>query len=150
MDNFEFKSNAKIFKEAKDEAVQRGLIAIGMAIEGYAKMKTPVGTPESTGIPGYMGGTLRNSISYATKKHKGKTIKVTKEESQATKANHGGKKMDFANDEDDSVLIGTNVFYAPYVEMGTSKTKAQPFLKPAITDHMQEFKGLILTELKKG
>lgn len=29
-------------------------------------------------------------------------------------------------------LIGTNVEYAPYVELGTSKMAAQPFLLPAL------------------
>lgn len=36
--------------------------------------------------------------------------------------------------------IGTNVEYAPYVEYGTSKTQAQPFLKPAANDHTEEYK----------
>jgi HK97 gp10 family phage protein len=29
--------------------------------------------------------------------------------------------------------VGTNVEYAPYVEFGTSKMSAQPFLRPALT-----------------
>lgn len=32
------------------------------------------------------------------------------------------------------VEIGTNVSYAPYVEFGTSKTRAQPFLLPAVAE----------------
>lgn len=35
---------------------------VGIKAEKYAKALAPVGTPESTGIPGYIGGTLRNSI----------------------------------------------------------------------------------------
>ena len=31
-----------------------------------------------------------------------------------------------------SVDIGTNVEYAPYVEFGTSRRRAQPFLRPAL------------------
>ncbi len=30
------------------------------------------------------------------------------------------------------VIVGTNVEYAPYVEYGTSRSVAQPFLRPAI------------------
>lgn len=29
-------------------------------------------------------------------------------------------------------VIGTNVTYAPYVELGTSTTRAQPYLRPAL------------------
>lgn len=47
-----------------------------------------------------------------------------------------------------TAYIGTNVEYAPYIEMGTVNTKAQPYLKPAITDHIQEYKNIIEQELK--
>ena len=45
------------------------------------------------------------------------------------------------NDED-SAYIGTNVEYAAYVEYGTSKTVAQPFLEPAATQHSEEYKAI--------
>ena len=32
----------------------------------------------------------------------------------------------------DEVIVGTNVEYAPYVEYGTSRSIAQPFLRPAV------------------
>jgi HK97 gp10 family phage protein len=48
------------------------------------------------------------------------------------------------------VYIGTNVEYAPYVEMGTVRTKAQPFLKPAATEHSQTYKGILESEYKNG
>ncbi len=46
--------------------------------------------------------------------------------------------------------VGTNVEYAPYVEYGTSKTKAQPFLEPAVTDHVDEYKRIAENFLKNG
>ena len=46
--------------------------------------------------------------------------------------------------------IGTNVEYAPYVELGTSKQKAQPYLKPAATEHSAEYKRLMESALKNG
>lgn len=46
--------------------------------------------------------------------------------------------------------IGTNVEYAPYVELGTKRTKAQPYLRPAIADHVDEYKQIIQDELKGG
>lgn len=47
-----------------------------------------------------------------------------------------------------TAYIGTNVEYGPYVEMGTVNTKAQPYLKPAIADHIQEYKSIVEQELK--
>ena len=39
-----------------------------------------------------------------------------------------------------AVYIGTNVEYAPYVELGTSKQKAQPYLRPAATEHGNQYR----------
>ena len=47
-----------------------------------------------------------------------------------------------------TAYIYTNVEYAPYVEMGTKKMAARPYLKPAIADHIQEYKNTIEQELK--
>ena len=38
--------------------------------------------------------------------------------------------------------IGTTVEYAPYVEFGTVKAKAQPFLRPAAEDHTDKYKAI--------
>lgn len=46
------------------------------------------------------------------------------------------------------VIIGTNVEYAPYVELGTRRQKAQPFLKPAANDHYSTYKGIFLKHLR--
>ena len=50
--------------------------------------------------------------------------------------------------EEEAVYIGTNVEYAPYVEFGTRRTKAQPFLKPAVQDHAEEYKRIAESFLK--
>lgn len=51
---------------------------------------------------------------------------------------------------DDSVAayVGTNVEYAPHVELGTKRMKAQPFLKPAVANHQSAYKRIIRDELK--
>ena len=49
--------------------------------------------------------------------------------------------------DDKSVTIGTNVEYAKYQELGTSRMKAQPFLEPGIMNNMDEYKGIIRNEL---
>lgn len=43
---------------------------------------------------------------------------------------------------DKAVHVGTNVEYAPYVELGTKRQKAQPYLRPAITNHISEYKEI--------
>lgn len=45
------------------------------------------------------------------------------------------------------VIIGTNVEYAPYVELGTRHQKPQPFLKPATNDHYSTYKGIFRKHL---
>ena len=49
--------------------------------------------------------------------------------------------------DDRSVTIGTNVEYAKYQEIGTSRMKAQPFLEPGIMNNMDEYKEIIRNEL---
>ena len=48
----------------------------------------------------------------------------------------------------ETVYIGTNVEYAAYVEMGTVNTRAQPFLRPAVSNHGSVYRSLIEDELK--
>lgn len=48
-----------------------------------------------------------------------------------------------------SVYIGTNVEYAPYVELSTSRTKGQPFLRPAAKDHENTYRKIFESNLKK-
>lgn len=45
------------------------------------------------------------------------------------------------------VVIGTNVEYAPYVELGTRHQKPQPFLKPAANDYASTYKGIFRKHL---
>jgi len=38
--------------------------------------------------------------------------------------------------------VGTNVHYAPYVELGTVKMKAQPYLRPALDENKNKLGDL--------
>lgn len=56
-------------------------------------------------------------------------------------------------EDDKSVLIGTydeEVPYALYVEVGTHKMAAQPYLKPAAADHKGEYRKIIEDALKNN
>ena len=137
--------------EEMEEQVGRALEAIGLQAEGYAKLLCPVDT-----------GLLRNSITYAVagdypaqRDYKsnsshastpatqragtaGKAIKIKK-----------GKYTKKASKEDKmAVYIGSNVEYAAFVELGTRRTKAQPYIKPAVMDHGGEYKKIVKEFLK--
>ena len=43
--------------------------------------------------------------------------------------------------------IGTNVEYGKYVELGTRRMSAQPYLKPAATGHTQTYRNIVKDEL---
>lgn len=49
-----------------------------------------------------------------------------------------------------AVYIGTNVEYAPYVELGTSRQKAQPFLRPAASGHGAQYRQVLKKALGGG
>lgn len=49
----------------------------------------------------------------------------------------------------DTAYIGTNVEYAAYQELGTSKMPAHPYLRPAVENHVDVYKKLLTDELKK-
>ena len=51
--------------------------------------------------------------------------------------------------DEDTEVIGTNVEYAPYQELGTSKMAAHPFLRPAAEGHTEEYKAMIVREMSK-
>lgn len=49
--------------------------------------------------------------------------------------------------EGNAAYIGTNVYYAPYVEMGTQHTRAQPYLRPAIINNIDTYKQIVKNTL---
>lgn len=50
--------------------------------------------------------------------------------------------------DDNAVYIGTNVEYAPYVEYGTARQEAQPFLRPAATRHGDTYRTIVEAHLR--
>jgi HK97 gp10 family phage protein len=51
---------------------------------------------------------------------------------------------------EDAVYVGTDVEYAPYVELGTRRTAAQPFLRPAATGHGPTYRSILERNLEEG
>lgn len=129
--NIQFTDNSKEVLEAMQQAAVRALEKCGLTAEGYAKKLCPVDT-----------GNLRNSITHTV------------------------------DEEEPAAYIGSAVEYAAYVELGTGKyvsggrptpwvyqdekgnwhrtngQKAQPYLKPAVSDHANTYRKIIEDELK--
>ena len=126
--------NSHIFRKAKDEAVERALIAIGMTAERHAKERCPVDT-----------GRLRNSITYATKTYSG--VGSYTDKNGASYSDASAK----ANPEDGTVCVGTNVEYAQTVETSDSMghiSGAAHFLRDAAASHGDEYKRIAEAQLK--
>lgn len=90
--------------------VKRVVAHNGAELQEKAQEKAPVGTPESTGIPEYIGGTLKRSIGIELR--------------------DGGM----------TVEVEPTAHYAPYVELGTRLMNARPYLKPAYEEQKKKFK----------
>ncbi len=125
--------NSAEFIAAMKTAALAALEECGLTAEGFAKLLCPVDT-----------GNLRNSITHQV------------------------------NSGEPAVYIGSNSEYAAYVELGTGKyvpggrptpwvyqdahgnwhlthgQRAQPYLKPAVADHLSTYKSIIEGELKNG
>lgn len=52
--------------------------------------------------------------------------------------------------DEKAVYIGTNVEYAEFVELGTSNQKEQPFLRPAATDHVEQYRVIARKNLQNA
>lgn len=56
--------------------------------------------------------------------------------------------------DENTEVIGSNVEYAPYVELGHhtrsgSMVKAKPYLRPAIENHRSEYRKIVEAEFRK-
>ena len=111
--------------DAKNNAVEKALEMIGLKAEAYAKLLCPHDT-----------GLLRNSITHAVSGQSPAIGSYHADRGDGSGSYSGSMPNDFF---DKAVYIGTNVEYAPYVEMGTQRTRAQPFIKPAATGHAEEY-----------
>jgi HK97 gp10 family phage protein len=124
------------------EKAKKRLLAIGFSIEREAKLScTEQGIVDT--------GRLRASISTNwtdSGLDRGKTSSYT----GGTK-NEYGKQMEKVDSVSDGigapqeqgdrfeVVVGSNVYYAPFHEFGTSKMGARPFMRPAF----EKYKGII-------
>ena len=121
--------------------INKALEICGLTAENYAKKLCTVDT-----------GLLRNSITHALAGEPAAISTYSADKAKGNKPVQTGEYSDSAPEESDpskmAVYIGTNVEYAPYVELGTVAQQAKPFLKPAAADHASQYRGTIEQVLK--
>lgn len=131
----EFVDNSDAVLDKLQASKRRGLLRCGLTGDGYAKDLCAVDT-----------GLLRNSTTHALS-GEAPAITTYRSDDGSTSGSYSGVAPD---DGELSVYIGTNVNYGPNVELGTTKQKAQPFLKPAVANHAQTYKNIMEDELKNA
>lgn len=147
--DIKFTDNTPRLLEALDSWAERVLTIWGMTVQDYAQLLVPTGTADSTGIEGYVGGALKQSLTYA---------------------------LDLAKK---TVTIGSNLFYSVYVELGTgvhatngngrktpwvwkdfngkwhftrgmrAANEGKGFLRPAVEEHIDELREIAVEEGNK-
>lgn len=160
MSSIEVVSHKAEVLHATERKMKAAAMMIGGTVEGHAKELCPVDT-----------GLLRNSITYAIG---GSQPNTTSYQSNHVDKNrhrieveHGFYAGEAPRDADDevTVYVGTNVQYAPYIELGHSqevgryvpalkaklkkgRVEAKPFLRPAMENFRDEIKQIIEMCLK--
>lgn len=124
----EITDNSEELLEALEKASDRALIAVGMEAETNAKhLCTAVDT-----------GRLRNSITYATSNsHSNPVSPATAEDSEV--------KEDVP---EKTVVIGSNVFYAPFIELGHHSYPGLHFLKNAVANYQDKYLEIIKADME--
>lgn len=49
---------------------------------------------------------------------------------------------------ENAVYVKTDVNYAGFVELGTSRQKPQPYLRPAVSNHIDEYRAIVKRNLE--
>ena len=162
--DIKYVNNSAEVKAALKKALERGLEKCGLVAEGYAKKLCTVDT-----------GLLRNSITHALSGEPAAISTYCADKAKGNKPVQTGEYSGSVPEESDpskmAVYIGTNVEYAPYIELATGRhtsggrpTKwvykddkgthmtgghqAKPFLKPAAADHAAKYRKIMEDEMK--
>ena len=135
-DGYEIKidivDNSDFILKASELQIQRALFKAGENAVRY--VVEYMSKPDFTGKDIVDTGRLRASISFATSEHL---------------SNPTEDGVNFKSDKY-STIVGTNVEYASYVELGTSKQPARHFLLNGINNSLIETRNDIEEIIKNG
>lgn len=130
--NIDIQDNSDFILKASELQIQRALFKAGENAVRY--VVEYMSKPDFTGRDIVDTGRLRASISFATSEH----ISNPTEDGVNFKSNKY------------STIVGTNVEYASYVELGTKKQPARHFLLNGINNSLSETKNDIEEIMKNG
>lgn len=135
---FSMKSNKDLIKSQTEEAIITALQTVGVQAQAHA-------TAEITSQGAVDTGRLRASITYAV------SGDPARQHSYSDDLGNGfTQAIEGAGESTDHTLyLGTNVEYAPYVEMGTQKMPARPFIRPAVENYLSEYQQIFEQTLSK-
>lgn len=122
-----------------NKAIEKALVMAGGIIESAAKEQLTANGSVDTGL-------LRNSITYALGGEYPETAEYANNAGATDKAGRkitekvGTYEQPAPQDTGSqrTVYVGTNVEYAPYVELGTSRMNAKPYLRPAAENNRKK------------
>lgn len=143
----ELEWKGKEVKVQGQKAINKSAFEIGLIVEGQAKLLCPVDL-------GYLAASITtasfdNSTEVENPAKYNGTSNITlgaKKQARFVTTDIGRFEKITKSEDDNEVLVGTVVEYGPHVEFGTIKSKAQPFLRPALDLAM----GKTLTILEKN
>ena len=134
---YSYKDNTKEVLEALEKAKIRGLTAIGLEAEGFAKEDPNM--PVDTGL-------ARNSITFALAGEEANTKEY--------KADKGDEKGSYSGKADgkkgEAVYLGSNVEYFPFIENGSRTINARHILRNAASGHADRYKELMEDSMKNA
>lgn len=134
--------NTKKWQGKFEDALIRALERVGLEAEGNAKDRITANKSVDTGL-------LRNSITHAVSGGRAYIAKYRASKTDKHGVYRVGKYEGTMPDEKQrAVYIGTNVEYGAYVELGSRGRAGKPFLKPAATEHANEYRRIMEDELK--
>ena len=135
--SYTMKDNTKEVLEALEKAKIRGLTAIGMEAEGFAKEDPNM--PVDTGL-------ARNSITFALAGEEAHT-KEYKADKGEEKGSYSGKAE---GKKGEAVYLGSNVEYFPMIENGGRTINARHVLRNAASGHADRYKELMEDSMKNA
>lgn len=124
-----FRANlAKLERGTRGKLLEKACLAGALLISNKAKDNAP-----------YITGTLKRSIhvgNYVSESSPG----FTPSDIAGSYSDLGGKEVSASRA---TLLVGTNLVYAPFQEFGTSKMSARPYLRPALASEEKAVKNEI-------
>lgn len=135
--SYTMKDNTKEVLEALEKAKIRGLTAIGMEAEGFAKEDPNM--PVDTGL-------ARNSITFALAGEEAH-IKEYKADKGEEKGSYSGTAE---GEKGEAVYLGSNVEYFVFIENGGRTINARHILRNAASGHADRYKELMEDSMKNA